>query len=380
MVVVQYGKHPVQSDAALQEALLRRDAEKFVFQLEKGDGGMIHHQCVIKFAHKVTKNPIIDYLSEALCAGDRTSISAEPCKDKDAAMRYCMKTDHTKIGETVIVGIDNGRLVSTDLVDDYFDLTQQSMWQAFILSHCGVKPPRADREIIWVVDREGGTGKSSLTRHLVLRHRFCMLSTGTKGDIHLQAGPKWAGYVFDLPRAMAVGSGWHGAVEELKNGLIFSNKYESTTKVFNPPWVFILSNAEPVGTAFSRDRLVLVDLDDARAGWLEPYNGGGFVTEYGDGTAHASGEQCPGRPYPRLLRHPNPTVRRVRPAGIRTPLGFTVDSTSALSVDEPAYRSLRVRPVAALQAGVGAADASGAGATPPQHEASSDVRAHVDAE
>lgn len=356
MVVLRYNRITPKSDEEVKTALLKRLCDKFVFQLERGENGMVHHQCVIKFRHKVTKNPIIDYLAAELCDGDKTCVQVEPCKDKDAAMRYCMKVDPTKIGETVIVGIDNGRLVSTDLVDDYFDLTQLSMWQAFLLSHCGVKPPRADREIVWVVDRDGGTGKSSLTRHLVLRHRFCMLSTGAKGDIHLQAGPKWAGYVFDLPRAMAVGAGWHGAVEELKNGLLFSNKYESTTKVFNPPWVFILSNAEPVGTAFSRDRLVIVDLDDPRAGWLEPYNGGGLSTEYNDGTDHATCEHVPGRAFPRLVRQPNPTVRRVKPPGIRTPLGFTVTSSSTITVDEPAYRSLRVRtpPAVVLPDGAGA--------------------------
>jgi hypothetical protein len=47
----------------------------------------------------------------------------------------------------------------------------------------------------------------------------------------------------------------------LKNGMLFSSKYESRVRVFDPPHVLFMSNQRPADGAWSADRVRLIDLD-----------------------------------------------------------------------------------------------------------------------
>ena len=45
------------------------------------------------------------------------------------------------------------------------------------------------------------------------------------------------------------------AIEEVKNGILFNNKYEAKMVVFNNPHVVVFSNFEPDYKALSSDRI-----------------------------------------------------------------------------------------------------------------------------
>lgn len=120
--------------------------------------------------------------------------------------------------------------------------------------------PADDRHIIWVRDSTGNQGKSRLAKHLVTNFGGIVL-TGKKADM-AYAYAKEPVVIFDVCRTEAENmSHLFSMAEHLKNGLIFSNKYESVVKIFKSPHVLFFSNSMPVSGCWSADRVKLIDLD-----------------------------------------------------------------------------------------------------------------------
>lgn len=131
-------------------------------------------------------------------------------------------------------------------------------WQQRVLDL--VSQPANDRNIIWVVDKAGNRGKSRLASHLVDHHCAVCLEGKIADMAH--------GYdsqpivVFDISRASAEHSDHlYSMAEKLKNGLLYSQKYESGQKRFPPPHVVFFSNSWPDPVKYTSDRLITLDLD-----------------------------------------------------------------------------------------------------------------------
>jgi len=122
--------------------------------------------------------------------------------------------------------------------------------------------PPNNRTIHWVFDPEGGAGKSTLLKHWLSSDRATTL-TGKLVDMAYAwaQSPKEIA-VFDMPRAQNLEHIDHiyQIAETLKNGFIFSPKYESRCCTFKVPHVIIFSNGQPDRTKWSSDRLNLIDL------------------------------------------------------------------------------------------------------------------------
>ena len=52
----------------------------------------------------------------------------------------------------------------------------------------------------------------------------------------------------------------YGALEQLKNGLVYNTKYESGMRMFDTPHVVVFSNFPPDETKISPDRVKLTTL------------------------------------------------------------------------------------------------------------------------
>jgi hypothetical protein len=112
---------------------------------------------------------------------------------------------------------------------------------------------KADREITWIVDPVGNCGKSFLARYLTLHHKAFYCTGGKKSDIaHAYDGEPVV--IFDFSREIEDQAGVYATIENLKNGMIFSGKYESGVKFFQTPLVFVFSNWVPDVEKFSIDR------------------------------------------------------------------------------------------------------------------------------
>ena len=127
-----------------------------------------------------------------------------------------------------------------------------------------LSPPN-DRTIHWVLDEEGGKGKSTFARYLVCNYEAIVLS-GSRNDI-LYAYDNEPIVLFDLSRTQE-GKGdqrdrvSYAAIEDIKNGIYFTPKFHSrmhTRK--NPIHLFVFSNWLPDFNALSPDRWNIIRLD-----------------------------------------------------------------------------------------------------------------------
>ena len=109
------------------------------------------------------------------------------------------------------------------------------------------------RKILWYVDTIGGAGKSTFCNYFMCRHKAICFCGGKLNDL---------AYVYDREPIVffdLVRSGCHdylfGFMEQIKNGRIFSSKYQSGFKFFSRPHVVVFANIYPPFGAFSKDRL-----------------------------------------------------------------------------------------------------------------------------
>lgn len=134
-------------------------------------------------------------------------------------------------------------------------------WQKTVLE--ALDQPADDRTVLWVTDATGNTGKSRLARHLAFTHG-ALLVTGRLADMsyaladYMDTKGSVPGVViFDISRAAAEYSDHlYTFAESVKNGMVFSTKYESRTLILEPiPHCLFLSNSSWDRSKFSHDRV-----------------------------------------------------------------------------------------------------------------------------
>jgi len=231
---------------ALIDQTVNAEATGYVIQEETGENGtphlqgFIHFRCQLSFSTLQQWNPRIHWERTA-------SISASIAYCSDPAKRTGrIWTSGYTLSER------NLRLV---LEPQFYE------WQRSLLEELQGEPHM--RSIFWYSDFEGGCGKTALARHLVhnVQHTL-FVSSGTQKDISYQVvkttwDPKIV--VFNLPRS-AEGAMSYASLESVKDGLIFSAKYEGGCKLFPPPHVVVFANFMPDMNKLSVDRWVIRQL------------------------------------------------------------------------------------------------------------------------
>lgn len=139
-------------------------------------------------------------------------------------------------------------------------------WQRWITDKV---TQRADyRDILWVWEPEGNTGKTYLAKYLHYFHG-AILTGGSSGDMK-HAIARWkqiTGHypitiIIDVARADKMRPDGYKAIEQMKNALFFSGKYESgMVASCNPPHIVVFANQPPNVKMFSSDRWVVRKID-----------------------------------------------------------------------------------------------------------------------
>lgn len=130
------------------------------------------------------------------------------------------------------------------------------VWQESLIDRLSADPH--PREIVWVYDGVGNTGKSYLSKYLVQEHGAFYCNGGKAADIcYSYAGERIA--IFDFVRD-AKDYVNYGVIEQIKNGMMFSCKYESNMKVFNVPHVIVMANFMPDQAKMSIDRWNIIQI------------------------------------------------------------------------------------------------------------------------
>lgn len=212
--------------------LLKSFCKKFTFQAERSESGYEHWQGEFSCITKEYFNPLKNFLGF-------NKIHLEPTKNLFAAQRYCSKT------ETRFEGPYTEKSSFIKIIENLYP------WQASLEQELLVEPD--DRKIIWYADMTGGLGKTQFAKYMSVKHKATVLCNAKTSDIAhaIEDNPKII--IFLLPRSSESYFNY-GALEMVKDGMIFSAKYDSHMKVFEAPHVVVFSNFEPHVHELTQDR------------------------------------------------------------------------------------------------------------------------------
>lgn len=220
---------------------------KYVFQEEIGS--CQHLQGHIQLKKKKRWSNIMD----GCVATNSKKIHWEPTKSKDSATKYCTKIK-SRNGKTFVKGFVIPEFIDCIQLKDFYE------WQKEVLD---LIENDNNRKIHWFYEKTGNTGKSALCKYLAIHNGALVLSNkGTDMKNGIVNYHKLTGFypkliVVDIPRSVDQKYlSWTG-IEEIKNGLFFSSKYESGMVIMNSPCVLIFSNISPNRRKISNDRWVI---------------------------------------------------------------------------------------------------------------------------
>lgn len=217
---------------------------KYVCQQETGSQGTPHIQGLLCFS-----NPI--YFSSL--HKQYPTIHWEKCKSLKASISYCSKQE-TRSGELIHKGFKLRVPVRDPIIN-------ARPWQRDILLMISQVPD--DRKIVWIVDEQGGKGKTSLSKHICIKYDAILVGGRTQ-DILYGVSSYIAEHgniqVVMINLARDQTSVNYSAIEQVKDGIFFSSKYESAMCLYNSPHVIIFSNRQPDRSKLSADRWQIIDL------------------------------------------------------------------------------------------------------------------------
>lgn len=144
-------------------------------------------------------------------------------------------------------------------------------YQKYILDLLKEKPD--DRKVYWFWEEDGNVGKSALVKHIYLNNKDHTVIAGGKGNdvrnqinMHVNGNEKKgiAGKdlniaILDISRTNEDYVSYE-VIEQIKNGLLYSGKYEGGICCFNSPHVIIFANFKPKEETLSADRWVIKEI------------------------------------------------------------------------------------------------------------------------
>lgn len=222
-------------------------AKKYAFQLEKGDTGYIHWQGRISLIKKRRINEAIKLFASKDCF-DKVHLSITHDTDNDF---YVLKCD---------TYIEPHRYKDTDEVKyiprQVREIKGLYPWQQYIVDNANVWDTRT---INIIIDEQGNNGKSTLVTYmrahgLARKIPFC---NDYKDIMRMVCDmPTSTCYLIDMPRAINKERLFqlYGAIEEIKSGYAYDDRYKFTEKIFDCPNIWIFCNVIPDTSMLSHDR------------------------------------------------------------------------------------------------------------------------------
>jgi len=215
---------------------IREHTTRCVMQGERGEGGFEHIQIQLRLKKKQRFSWFKHHLDP--------TVHCETTRNEDAAYDYCSKNESRIWGPWVYPEPPGAKPKDPMEGLTLFD------WQEDLIRT--ITGPVDPRTIVWYYDPEGGKGKTWMAKHILLNYEACFFQGGKKSDIAYS----WNGEpvcIFNFARQLE-GHVSYDAIESLKDGLIYSAKYESKAKLYNQPHVIVFANWLPDQTALSEDR------------------------------------------------------------------------------------------------------------------------------
>lgn len=229
------------------EKFLRTHCKKWTFQKESGDEtGYVHYQGRISLNVRRRIGECIKLWQTEGLEKVRITITSNTNRDNDF---YVIKPDGRLEGPWRDTDIDEANIPW-----DLEDIKEPYPWQQYVLEDRKTK-----RDINVIVDEIGHIGKSSLAKYMVWNKKgmFLPLFESHKELVGAVCDmPEQQLYVLDCPRSIDITKAnqlW-GAIEAIKNGMVYDGRYHFRYKIFGCPEVWVFMNAVPDDTLMSRDR------------------------------------------------------------------------------------------------------------------------------
>ena len=131
------------------------------------------------------------------------------------------------------------------------DLPELRDWQNVALDKL---KNQQDRKILFIVDEEGGKGKSCLAKHIMTTENSWACQGGKINDLMYAYNTDAEYVVFDMARCNNPDYYPWNFMENLKNGWFTSTKYKGGLKMFKAPKIIVFMNELPPKTKLSEDR------------------------------------------------------------------------------------------------------------------------------
>lgn len=132
-------------------------------------------------------------------------------------------------------------------------------WQSDLYERLRHAPDR--RSITFCIDYNGNSGKSWFCDYYAkCNERTQILTPGKYADMAMALDPTIRVLFMDCPRSKQGDFIQYDFLENVKNGRIFSGKYESGMKYLNPVHVVVMMNQDPDMSKLSEDRYILISI------------------------------------------------------------------------------------------------------------------------
>lgn len=242
---------------------LRGSCKKWCFQKEQGEGGYIHWQCRFSLKEKERKDGVLKRIKAEWgwenVHGDGLRPTSNENRDNQF---YAMKEDTRIEGPW---SNENDCYVPRQVRE----IERLYQWQREIVDKCKVWDSRT---INVVIDKKGGNGKSVLCSYMRCYKLGRILPALNDSKDLMRACcsmPTATAYLIDLPRALDKRrmNEMYAALECIKSGYAYDERYNFTEKVFDCPSVWVFTNTEPDMDMLSRDRWRLWEIENLD-GWM----------------------------------------------------------------------------------------------------------------
>jgi len=220
---------------------------------EKGEKGTPHLQGFFQFKNQITFKSLKKKLSQ-ISQGFHIEKMKGSIKDN---IKYCEKEGNS------VKPLTFKEKIIEDILNNEYNNVIWKKWQQDILDILDEKPD--NRKINFIVDIEGNKGKSYLAKYIIMKKKGVIIADGKKDNIFNQICqsieneivPKII--ILDVPRYNIEYLNY-GCIEQIKNGFIYSGKYEGGQCIFPIPHVFIFMNTSPETHKLSKDRFNIVSV------------------------------------------------------------------------------------------------------------------------